>query len=313
MKTLVTGGAGFIGSHLVDLLVESGHEVVVLDNFSHGRRENLADARAVGNVVVVEDDIRTVDYSALFEEHKPEVVFSLAAQIDVRKSVADPLADADSNISAIIRMASAAKDSSVRRIVHTSSGGAIYGEPDSFPVSEKAPVDPKSPYAVSKVAGELYLKSFSYLYGLETTFIAPANVYGPRQDPHGEAGVVAIFCQKLLEGAETFAFGKGDNTRDYVYVKDVARAFILAAQLGIDGTRYNIGTGRETSDLDLHRLIAVESEAEAEPTMLPARLGDLPRSSLDSSLAGAELGWKPNYELEQGLAETVSYFRERLG
>lgn len=160
MKTLVTGGAGFIGSHLVDLLVESGHEVVVLDNFSHGRRENLADARAVGNVVVVEDDIRTVDYSALFEEHKPEVVFSLAAQIDVRKSVADPLADAESNISAIIRMASAAKDSSVRRIVHTSSGGAIYGEPDSFPVSEKAPVDPKSPYAVSKVAGELLSEVF---------------------------------------------------------------------------------------------------------------------------------------------------------
>ena len=311
MKALVTGGAGFIGSHLVDLLVAAGHEVVVLDNLSNGHIENLANALATEKVSVVEDDIRTIDFSELFTEHKPEVVFSLAAQIDVRKSVADPLADAEANISAIIRMAIAAKDCDVRRIVHTSSGGAIYGEPDTFPVSEKMPVEPKSPYAVSKVAGELYLKSFSYLYGLETAFIAPANVYGPRQDPHGEAGVVAIFTQKLLDGAETFVFGKGENTRDYVYVKDVARAFYLAAQKGINGRRYNIGTGKETSDLALHRLIASTVGVESSPTMLPARLGDLPRSALDSRLANEELGWKPSLELGQGLAETVSFFRER--
>lgn len=309
MKTFVTGGAGFIGSHLVDLLILEGHSVVVLDNLSSGTLENLQGHLASDNFCFVEGDIRSADFEELFEAHQPEVVFSLAAQIDVRKSVMEPINDAEINILAVIRMADAARKFGVRKIVHTSSGGSIYGEPSEFPVDESAKVDPHSPYAVSKLAGELYLNAFAHLYGIETSFIAPSNVYGPRQNPHGEAGVVAIFAQKLLDEEKTVVFGGGTNTRDYVFVKDVARAFLAAAGLESDGLRLNIGTGLETTDRELHDAVAKAVGSSQQPEDRPARLGDLRRSSLDSTLAQQTLGWEPAVDLEAGVQETVEYFR----
>jgi len=309
MKALVTGGAGFIGSHLVDLLLEYGHEVVVLDDLSSGKLENIEGPLGSDAIQFVHDDIRTVDYDLLFEEYQPEVVFSLAAQIDVRKSVSDPLLDAETNILGVIKMADAARKFGVRKIVHASSGGSIYGTPETFPVSEQAEIDPHSPYAVSKIAGELYLNAFGHLYGLETSFIAPSNVYGPRQNPFGEAGVVAIFAQRLLSGEPTVVFAGGRNTRDYVYVKDVARAFLAAAGPDGNGVRFNIGTGVETTDLELHSEVALAVGTNATPADKPPRLGDLPRSCLNFALATRVLKWEPQIDLKEGIAETVEYFR----
>ncbi|MBS5996373.1 MAG: GDP-mannose 4,6-dehydratase [Corynebacterium sp.] len=309
MRALVTGGAGFIGSHLVDLLVSEGHSVSVLDNFSSGRKVNLASAMKSGLVEVIEGDIKNFDFGAYFQEHPTDVVFHLAAQIDVRHSVLDPVEDAELNIIATIRLADAARRSGVQKIVHTSSGGSIYGSPSSFPVNEANPLAPESPYAASKAAGELYLEMFHRLYGISVSFVAPANVYGPRQNPYGEAGVVAIFSQRLLSGTPTKVFGEGSNTRDYVYVKDVARAFLLAATTPGNYGRFNIGTGVETSDRDLHTAVAKAAGVADNPEFAPARLGDVPRSSLDSSKARKYLGWKPEYDLERGIQGTLDYFR----
>lgn len=304
MKTLVTGGAGFIGSHLVDLLVREHHEVVVLDDLSHGRRSNLTTEHTF-----IEANVLDVDYEALLAKHRPEVVFNLAAQIDVRASVADPVHDAQTNILSVIRLADAARKTGVRKIVHTSSGGAIYGEPADLPVDESVTPDPYSPYAASKWAGEVYLNTFRHLYGLECSHIAPANVYGPRQDPHGEAGVVAIFAQNLLNGKPTKVFGTGDNTRDYVYVEDVVRAFYLAAGEAGGGMRFNVGTSVETTDRELHTLVADAVGAADEPEFASARLGDLPRSALSFARAKAVLGWEPQVPIAEGIARTVGYFR----
>lgn len=308
MRTLVTGGAGFIGSHLVDLLVSHGHDVVVVDNLSHGTRSNLSAPHTF-----VEADVLDVDFEDLLAEHSPEVVFNLAAQIDVRNSVADPIHDAQTNILSVIRLADAARKHGVRKIVHTSSGGAIYGEPEHLPVSEDTPPDPYSPYAASKYAGEIYLNTFRRLYGLDCSHIAPANVYGPRQDPHGEAGVVAIFAQNLLNGSPTKVFGDGSNTRDYVYVGDVVRAFYLAAGEVGGGQRFNIGTAVETSDRQLHTLVARAAGAADEPEHAPARLGDVPRSALSYERAHQVLGWRPEVSIEEGVARTVDYFRAHPG
>lgn len=301
----MTGGAGFIGSHLVDLLVEHGHRVHVIDNFSSGREQNLPEHSLVDVSVA---DVRTPEAADIVEKLAPDVIFHLAAQIDVRKSVEDPLADAETNIMATIRLAEAAKNAGVRKIVHTSSGGAIYGENADFPVSETRVADPKSPYAVSKLTGEYYLNVYRHLYGLECSFIAPANVYGPRQNAHGEAGVVAIFSQSLLAGKPTRIFGGGTNTRDYVYVGDVARAFLLAAHKG-NGLRFNIGTSVETTDKDLHALVAKHAGADDDPDNFPPRLGDIARSALDYSRAREVLGWVPTVDLEEGVKRTVNYFR----
>ena len=308
MHCLVTGGAGFIGSHLVDLLVEEGHTVTVLDNLSSGRLVNLVSARQNGDVNVIEGDIRTVDYDELFTQHPTEVVYHLAAQIDVRKSVEDPVNDCETNVLATVKLADAARRHGVRKIVHTSSGGSIYGQPESFPVDEETSVAPESPYAAGKAAGELYLEMFSRLYGIGCSFVAPANVYGPRQNPHGEAGVVAIFSQRLLNGEPTKVFGSGSNTRDYVYVKDVARAFYLSSKNEANGERFNIGTGIETSDRELHTLVAKAVGAPDEPIFAPARKGDVPRSALNSSKAKKLLGWEPCLTLEAGIKETVGFF-----
>ncbi|MCV7087711.1 NAD-dependent epimerase/dehydratase family protein [Mycolicibacter hiberniae] len=309
MRALVTGAAGFIGSTLVDRLRADGHEVIGLDNFATGRATNLEHLADDTGFRFVEADIVSADLGAALAQHRPEVIFHLAAQIDVRHSVADPAFDGSVNVLGTIRLAEAARAAGVRKIVHTSSGGSIYGTPPSYPTSEDVPTDPASPYAAGKVAGEIYLNTFGHLYGLQCSHIAPANVYGPRQDPHGEAGVVAIFAQALLNGTPTKVFGDGSNTRDYVFVDDVVDAFVRASGEAGDRQRFNVGTGVETSDRQLHSAVAAAVGAPDDPEFHPARLGDLRRSCLDIDRARRVLGWQPQVALADGVARTVAYFR----
>src|SRR6202000_876414 len=284
-RALVTGAAGFIGSTLVDRLLADGHSVVGLDNLSTGRAMNLEHLADNPAHVFIEADIVTADLQAILDEHRPEVVFPLAAQIDVRHSVADPQFDASVNVIGTVRLAEAARRTGVRKVVHTSSGGSIYGTPPRYPTPETVATDPASPYAAGKVAGEIYLNTFRHLYGLACSHIAPANVYGPRQDPHGEAGGVAIFAQALLSGKPTKVFGDGTNTRDYVFVDDVVDAFIKASGPDGGGQRFNVGTGVETSDRQLHSAVAGAGGAPAAPQFHTPRLGGLKRSWLDIGLA----------------------------
>ncbi|BBZ31424.1 NAD-dependent epimerase/dehydratase family protein [Mycolicibacterium confluentis] len=309
MRALVTGAAGFIGSTLVDRLLADGHSVVGLDNFATGRATNIEHLSDEPEFFFAEADIVTADLDAIFAQYHPEVVFHLAAQIDVRHSVADPQFDSSVNVLGTVRVAEAARKAGVRKIVHTSSGGSIYGVPTEFPTGEGVPADPHSPYAAGKVAGEIYLNTFRHLYDLDCSHIAPANVYGPRQDPHGEAGVVAIFAQALLEGRTTKVFGDGSNTRDYVFVDDVVDAFVKASGGAGSGLRFNVGTGIETSDRELHTAVAKAAGAPDDPEFHPPRLGDLKRSCLDISRAEQVLGWRPQVELAEGVQRTVEYFR----
>jgi UDP-glucose 4-epimerase len=309
VRALVTGAAGFIGSTLVDRLLSDGHSVVGLDNFTSGRATNIEHLVANPQFVFSEADIVTADLQAILAEHRPEVVFHLAAQIDVRHSVANPQFDASVNVIGTVRLADAAQRTGVRKVVNTSSGGSIYGTPPSYPTSEEIPTDPASPYAAGKVAGEIYLNAFRHLYGLECSHIAPANVYGPRQDPHGEAGVVAIFAQALLSDKPTKVFGDGSNTRDYVFVDDVVDSFIKASGPVGGGQRFNVGTGVETSDRQLHSVVAAAVGAPDDPEFHPPRLGDLKRSCLDIGLAERVLGWRPQVALDDGIRRTVDYFR----
>ncbi len=310
VRALVTGAAGFIGSTLVDRLLADGHAVVGLDNFASGRASNLEHLAGNPAHVFVEADIVTADLEAILDEHRPEVVFHLAAQIDVRHSVADPQFDASVNVLGTVRLAEASRRAGVRKVVHTSSGGSIYGIPPRYPTPETVPTDPASPYAAGKVAGEIYLNTFRHLYGLDCSHIAPANVYGPRQDPHGEAGVVAIFAQALLSGKPTKVFGDGSNTRDYVFVDDVVDAFVKASGDAGGGQRFNVGTGTETSDRQLHSAVAAAVGGPDDPEFAPPRLGDLKRSCLDVSSAAKVLGWRPEVELADGVRRTVEYFRQ---
>ncbi|HEX2286418.1 MAG TPA: NAD-dependent epimerase/dehydratase family protein [Mycobacterium sp.] len=310
MRTLVTGAAGFIGSTLVDRLLADGHTVIGVDDLSSGRSENIVQAERHAEFEFAKADIVDADLIGLLAETRPEVVFHLAAQISVSRSVDDPFFDSQVNVVGTVRLAEAARRAGVRKVVHTSSGGAIYGTPPSFPTSEEAPVDPASPYAASKVAGEIYLNTFRHLYELDCSHIAPANVYGPRQDPHGEAGVVAIFSRALLAGRPTKIFGDGTDTRDYVYVDDVVDAFVRASGTQGGGQRFNIGTGVETSVRQLHSVIANIADVPDEPEFHPPRLGDLKRSCLDISRAEAVLGWRPRVPLNDGIAATVAFFRD---
>ncbi|GFG81888.1 UDP-glucose 4-epimerase [Mycobacterium paragordonae] len=309
VRALVTGAAGFIGSTLVDRLLADGHTVVGLDNFATGRATNLEHLADNPEHAFVEADIVTSDLDDILGEHKPEVVFHLAAQIDVRHSVANPQFDASVNVIGTIRLAEAAQRAGVRKVVHTSSGGSIYGVPPQYPTPETVPTDPFSPYAAGKVSGEIYLNTFRHLYDLDCSHIAPANVYGPRQDPHGEAGVVAIFAQALLEGRPTKVFGDGSNTRDYVFVDDVVDAFVKASGDAGGGQRFNVGTGIETSDRQLHTAVAAAVGGPDDPEFHPPRLGDLKRSCLDIGLAAEVLGWRPQVQLDEGVRRTVEYFR----
>jgi UDP-glucose 4-epimerase len=310
VRTLVTGAAGFIGSTLVDRLLADGHSVVGVDDLSTGRSTNVGPAERHDGFEFVKADIVDADLIGLLTDTKPEAVFHLAAQISVKHSVDDPSFDSSVNVVGTVRLAEAARKAGVRKVVHTSSGGSVYGTPPVYPTPEDVPTDPASPYAASKVCGEVYLNMFRNLYGLDCSHIAPANVYGPRQDPHGEAGVVAIFAQALLAGRTTKIFGDGTDTRDYVFVDDVVDAFVRASGDAGGGQRFNVGTGVETSVRQLHSAIAAAAGAPDEPELHPPRLGDLKRSCLDISRAEAVLGWTPKVGLDAGIPRTVDFFRQ---
>jgi UDP-glucose 4-epimerase len=309
MRALVTGGAGFIGSNLVDALVERGDEVIVVDDISTGRRENLTQALERG-AELVESDIRDArSMHDVFGRARPEVVFHLAAQIDVRHSVADPAADARINVEGTINVLNASLEAGVARFVNTSTGGAIYGEGQILPAPENHPVAPMSPYGNSKFCAENYCSLFRRLHGLSTVSLRYGNVYGPRQDPLGEAGVIAIFCGKLLEGAQPTVYGDGKQTRDYDWVGDVVAANLAAAGTDTPGP-YNVGTGRETSVLELVEIMReVGGGASFEPEFAPERPGEVQRIAIDPSRAREELGWEPKMDLRDGLERTLDSLR----
>ncbi len=301
MRAVVTGGAGFIGSHVVDALLDRGAEVVVMDDLSRGRRENVnADA------TLVVADVRDAEaVAAVFEDARPEACFHLAAQADVRVSVENPGLDCAVNVLGTVRVLEAARRHATQ-VVFSSTGGAIYGECER-PAPETAPREPLSPYGASKLAGEEYAATYNRLHGTSHVALRYGNVYGPRQDPHGEAGVVAIFFGRLAAGEPPRVFGDGRQTRDYVYVGDVVDATLAAH--GRSGGIFNVGTGRETSVVELVAACRRVSGVELEPVFAPARLGELQRSVLDPSLAARELGFRAATDLDAGLAETWGSIR----
>lgn len=305
MKALVTGGAGFIGSTLVDRLLAEGHQVDVIDDLSSGSLANLAAARSQGegNLKIHTLDIRSPDVTTIIERRQPEVIFHLAAQMDVRVSLEDPAFDAQTNVEGTVNILEASRLHGVQRLVFASTGGAIYGDTDVVPTPESVECLPMSAYGQSKFCGERYLGLYQRLYGLSSVALRFGNVYGPRQDPHGEAGVIAIFCGKLKEGERPKIFGTGEQTRDYIYVGDLVEAIIAAA--GSDALDpINLGTEEETSVLDLVRILTQVSGVGGEPEFAPARLGELDRSCLAVTRAGDALGWKPATAIADGLEKT---------
>lgn len=312
MKALVTGGAGFIGSTLVDRLLAEGHAVDVIDDLSKGSLANLADARSTPGYELTFHrlDIRDPAVMELMAHRRPEVVFHLAAQADVRVSVERPAFDAEVNVIGTLNVLEGAKAAGARKVVFAASGGTLYGEPEHLPVKESHPQRPLSPYGVSKKAATDYLAAYRELHGIEFTALALANIYGPRQDPHGEAGVVAIFAGRLLAGEPCTIFGEGNQTRDFVYVDDVVDAFARAAQKG-SGLLMNIGTGVETSVNELYTTMATAASVSDPATYAPARPGELARSSLDPTRASIHLGWKSWTSLAGGTAEVLRWFAAR--
>ena len=300
MRVVVTGGAGFIGSHVVDALLARGDEVAVVDSLATGKRENVSK-----DAELHVRDIRE-PLGDLFDEVGPEAVFHLAAQADVRVSVDRPAEDAAVNVLGTLQVLEAARGTAAQ-VVFSSTGGAIYGECDG-PVTEAAPREPLSPYGTAKLAAEEYLASYNRLYGTKHVALRYGNVYGPRQDPHGEAGVVAIFLGALARGEQAYIFGDGLQTRDYVFVGDVARATVSA--LGQDGGIFNVGTGRETSVVELYELCARVAGSDARAEHAPARLGELQRSVLDPELAASELGFRAIVGVEDGLNATWEWIRK---
>jgi UDP-glucose 4-epimerase len=314
-SVLVTGGAGFIGSHVADVFLARGYAVDVLDNFSSGRRENV-DPR----VRVHELDIRSPEAAQLVRQTPFDVIVHLAAQIDVRKSVADPAMDASINIGGTLNLIESLRQSGrgpQTRFVFSSTGGALYGDFVDPPNVENYSKDPESPYGIAKLSTEYYLAYYARVHGMDTVCVRYANVYGPRQDPHGEAGVVAIFCGRILDGRPLSVFGDGSQTRDYVFVGDVAEATATAATHSLprmerlDARAFNVGTGVETSVTELARALKRVARSDVGIEQLPKRPGEQQRSVVSIAKAGSLLGWRPRNTLEEGLSRTFSWFAER--
>jgi UDP-glucose 4-epimerase len=310
-KVLVTGGAGFIGSHVAEAFRAAGDVVTVLDDLTSGKRENVA-----AGVRLVEGDVRSQAARELVATGGFDVLCHHAAQIDVRRSVDAPAADAAINVIGLLNLLEGARTAGVKRVVFASSGGTVYGDGADLPVVEGAPKLPAAPYGTAKLTSEYYLATFGLLYGIETVSLRYSNVYGPRQDPHGEAGVVAIFSERLLRGETLTIFGDGEQTRDMVFVGDVAAANVLASRhpvgplTSIDARAFNIGTGVETSVNRLAAQLAAAAGKQADLRHAPARAGEIQRSCLDVSKAARELGWRPKVSLAEGLASTFRWFAE---
>ncbi|MER3399632.1 MAG: UDP-glucose 4-epimerase [Thermoflexus sp.] len=306
MKCLVTGGAGFIGSHVVDALIRAGHEVVVVDNLSTGRRENL-NPRARFYAV----DIRSPDLAEVFERERPEVVNHHAAQMSVRVSMADPIYDADVNVLGSLNLIRLSLRYGVKKFIYISSGGAVYGEPQYLPCDEDHPIRPLCPYGVTKFVVEQYLDLFYKHYGLHYTVLRYPNVYGPRQDPEGEAGVVAIFIGRMLRGEEVMINGTGEQMRDFVYVEDVVAANLMALEDG-EGEVFNLGSGRGTTVNQIFHLLAAITGYRREPVYGPPKAGETFRIYLSAERAFRAWGWRPQVDLEEGLERTVAFFKGRM-
>ena len=308
MKILVTGGAGFIGSHVTDAFVAAGHDVVVVDDLSTGHERNLNRGARFARI-----DIRDrTAVAELMQRERPEVLNHHAAQMDVRRSVADPVFDAQVNLVGFLTLMEQGRANGLRQVVFASSGGTVYGEHQRVPAREGDPTDPVSPYGVAKLGTEHYLHYYAHMYGIRYVALRYGNVYGPRQDPHGEAGVVAIFAGKLLRDEQPVINGDGKQTRDYVYVGDVARANLLALQGDFCGA-LNIGTGIETDVNQLFALLCTATGVHKPERHGPAKPGEQSRSVLDASAARTELGWQPEVSLADGLSRAVAFFRENRG
>jgi UDP-glucose 4-epimerase len=312
-RALVTGGAGFIGSHVADALIAQGYSVDVLDNLSSGDRRNVPKGATLHEI-----DITSSDAARLIRESKFDAICHLAAQIDVRKSVADPAFDALVNIGGTVNLVEAVRQSAhPTRFVFSSTGGAIYGDFVSVPTEERAPKDPESPYGIAKLSAEYYLAYYARIHGLDTVALRYSNVYGPRQNPHGEAGVVAIFCARILESKPLTVFGEGSQTRDYVYVGDVARANVaavtrsLAKPAQLDLRAFNIGTSRQTTVTELANTLKRAANSDVPVHNAPARPGEQQRSAVVVDKAARELGWQPQVGLEEGLRLTFEFFAAR--
>ncbi len=305
MKILVTGGAGFIASHVSDAYIAAGHEVVIMDDLSSGTRANLPAAAKFYNA-----DIRTPEAREIIRNERPQVLSHHAAQMDVRRSVADPAFDATVNVLGMINMLEGAREVGVQKVLFASSGGATYGEQEEFPAPESHPHNPLSPYGITKATGEHYLYFYHAVYGMPYVALRYANVYGPRQDPHGEAGVVAIFTEKLLADQAPTINGDGKQTRDYVFVGDVVRANLAGLERPFVGS-VNIGTGVETDVTTLYAHLRVLTGSPHPAQHGPAKAGEQRRSVIAIGRAGEVLGWKPEVSLEEGLRRTVDFFRTR--
>ena len=305
-KALVTGGVGFIGSHITDLLVERGYEVIVVDNLSTGSIKNLNK-----EAVFYEADICEPGLRDIFKKEKPGFILHQAAQVSVRNSVSDPKFDASVNILGSINLLECCREFNARKVIYASSGGAVYGEPRNLPVDENHPIRPLSPYGASKYSVENYLYTYWVNYGLDYTVLRYSNVYGPRQDPFGEAGVVAIFTERLLEDADPVIYGDGNQTRDFVYVRDVADANLMAMDKKTLSRELNIGTGVETSVNDIYHKLKEITNSKASPVYDDPVPGEVKKIRLDIGLAQRELGWKPKTNLDEGLKETVNWLKEK--